>query len=56
LAVTCEPLWVTVALHACVICWPAPYVQVSVHELTASPRFLIVTSAPKPPGQLLLIA
>jgi hypothetical protein len=45
-----------VAFHAWVTVWPAGYDQVRVHELTASPRLVTVTLAPKPPGHWLLTA
>jgi len=49
LAVTTAPLCVVVAFHACVTLWPAPNAQVSVQPVTASPRLVTLTSAPKPP-------
>src|SRR5690349_10735559 len=47
-AVTCDPLWAVVALHAWITLCPAPNVHVRVHPVTASPRLVIFTSAPKP--------
>jgi hypothetical protein len=51
-ALTCDPACVTVAFHACDTCWPAPNDQVSVQPERESPRFVKVTDAVKPPGQL----
>ncbi len=49
LAVTAAPLWVTVAFHALVTCWPLAKVQVSVQPLMAvAPPLVIFTSAVKP--------
>jgi len=44
------------ALHAWVTCWPAGNVHTSDHDVTGSPRFLMVTFAPKPPGHCPLSA
>src|SRR3954471_9813682 len=56
LAVTFDPLWVTVAFHAWVTCWPAPKDQVNVQPETGSLRFFTVTFAPNPPDHCELIA
>jgi hypothetical protein len=48
-ALTCAPLWVTVAFQACDTCWPAPNDQPTVQEDTGSPRLVRVTFAPNPP-------
>jgi hypothetical protein len=51
--VTAGPDWVTLPFHSCVTLCPEPNVKVSVHELTAAPRLVIVAEAPKPPGHWL---
>lgn len=48
------PLWLTLAFHACVTVCPAAYDQASVQPVTGSPRLVIVTSAPNPPGHWLV--
>jgi hypothetical protein len=48
-ALTCAPLWVTVAFQACDTCWPAPNDQPTVQEDTGSPRLVRATFAPNPP-------
>jgi hypothetical protein len=54
-AVAAPPDCVTVAFHACVTVWPFGNVHVSRHPLTASPRLVMSTFAPKPPGHELVI-
>src|SRR5262245_5858027 len=49
-AVTWAPLWVTVAFHAWVTCWPAVNDQVNVQLVSGSPRFVRMMLAPNPPG------
>lgn len=41
--VTAAPDWVQPAFQAWVICWPAPYVQVTFQEDSAAPEQEIVT-------------
>ena len=48
-AVTAVPLWVTVAFHAEVTVWPPVNDQVNVQLDSASPVFVTVTFATKPP-------
>jgi hypothetical protein len=48
-AVTAAPDWVTVALQPFVIRWSPPYVQVTVHPLTAASPAVTRTAAVKPP-------
>jgi hypothetical protein len=48
-ALTCAPLWVTLAFQACDTCWPAPKDHPTVQEDTGSPRLVSVTFAPNPP-------
>jgi hypothetical protein len=49
-AVTEVPDAVTFAFQAWVTCWPGTNAQPSVQPLTASPRFVTLTFAVKPPG------
>ena len=48
MAVTCEPLCEVAAFHAWITVCPAPNDHVRVQPVTASPRLVILTSAPKP--------
>ena len=47
-------LCVTVAFHAWVTPWPGAKLQPRVQPVTASPRLVTVTSAPKPPAHSLV--
>src|SRR5919204_3261898 len=49
-ALTWAPFCVTVAFQAWVTRCPAEYDQVSVHPVTGSPRLVMDTFAPNPPG------
>ena len=49
-------LWGLPRTLIAVTCWPAGYDHARDHEVTGSPRFLTVTSAPKPPGHWPLVA
>ncbi len=54
MAVTAVPLCVTFAFHAWVTLCPLAKVQVSIHEVTGSPRLVTVTSPPNPPDHWLV--
>ena len=47
---TWAPDWLTEPFHSWVIVCPAPNDQVSFQFVTGSPRLVMVTFAPKPPG------
>ena len=46
--VTAAPLWVHVAFHACVTCWPAPNVQLAFQEDSEAPEQAIFTCPVNP--------
>ena len=52
---TAEPDWLTVPFHSWVTIWPLANVQPSVQLDIGSPRLVMFTFAPKPPGHWLVM-